>query len=391
MNILLTHNSLNDSVSVSGVLRHYSLMAREWIAQGHPTDFLVARAGHPRLQELCPEAGRVSSDGLFDATRHLESTWRSLPAYAWRLLTSRLVRLPRRYDMVYASNFVIFDVHAARTISRRQNAALAVKMQHLVQGRPDRRGLFDRLFVLTERWVARTVSAHADLLLCLSRDVERDWRRLEEQLDLSGREVHRVGCGLDLAALDRARGIPKEHDVVMLGRMHEQKGVLDLPPVWERVHAAIPGARLVVIGEGPHRARVQREMERRGLEVEFTGGIGEESKNRLVAASRIGLSLSREEGWGLSVTEFLAAGLPVVVYDLPVYRDIFPGHLDCVPRGDVDQVAGRLCHWIRHSGARREQGEANRNFARRFDYRQVAAEELRLMEEALERRRASGS
>ncbi len=393
MNILLAHNSLNDSVSVSGVLRHYSLMAREWIARGHPTDFLVASAGFAQLEELCPQAGRVSSDRVFDATGHLASTWRYLPAYAWRLITSRLVRLPRRYHAVYASNFVIFDLHAARTVARRHKAALVVKLQHLVGERPGRRSLFDRLFVLTERWGARKVGSRADLMMCLSAEVESEWRRLEARLGLARREVHQVGCGLDLEALqEEGRDVGSvEHDVVVLGRMHRQKGVFDLPRVWRRVKEEIPSARLLAIGEGPHREAVRREMEGVDPGAEFVGGIPERRKNRLLSSSRLALSLSREEGWGLSVTECLAAGLPVVAYRLPVYSEIFGSHVDCVEPGDAAGAARRICHWLRQDRLREEQGRANRLFARRFDYRQVAARELELIGQAVERRRKPGS
>ena len=44
MRLLLVHNILNDSTSISGVLREYVNMAHEWRALGHTVDFLVARA-----------------------------------------------------------------------------------------------------------------------------------------------------------------------------------------------------------------------------------------------------------------------------------------------------------------------------------------------------------
>ena len=52
MRILIIHNTLNDSTSVSGVLKHYAFMANEWNAAGHQTDFVLARAGFPQLQQL---------------------------------------------------------------------------------------------------------------------------------------------------------------------------------------------------------------------------------------------------------------------------------------------------------------------------------------------------
>ncbi len=390
MNILLAHNSLNDSTSVSGVLKHYALVAREWIACGHPTDFLVASAGFPQLMDLCPEAGRVSSDQFFNASSYLDQTWRYFPAYGWRLLNSHLLRLPRRYDAVYASNFVIFDVYAARVIARRQRAALVVKLQHVLHSQPKRGSLFDWLFLRTERWAARLANRHADLVMCLSDVVGTDYRNLERDLGLEPSEVAQVGCGLDFSEMDAMPETEKRYEVVFLSRMHEQKGVLELPEVWARVIVAEPAALLAVIGEGPHRAKTQRLFEEKGLggNVVFAGGVPEKQKNALLAASKIGLSLSYEEGWGLSVTEYLAAGLPVVAYDLPVFRSIFPQQLELVKLGDRAAAASRLITWIRNPARQREIGEQGRRFVRRFDYRAVARKELDLMEQAVAARKS---
>ena len=387
MNILLVHNSLNDSTSVSGVLKHYTLVAKEWIARGHPTDFLMASAGFRQLENLCPEAGRVSSDRFFDATSYLNQTWRYLPAYGWRLLNSHLVRLPKRYDVVYASNFQVFDVYAAKVIARRQNAAFIVKLQHIMHSQPKRRGLFDHLFIITERWATRTANRNADLIMCLSEPVKTDYRHLEKMLALTPSRIELVGCGLDFADIDPTNTTEKRYDVVFLGRMHEQKGVLELPEVWARVIEQIPTARLVVIGEGPQRATVQQLIKDQGIDdsVNFTGGIPESKKNELLSSSRIGLSLSYEEGWGLSVTEYLAAGLPVVAYDLPVFQSVFPQQLDIVQSGNRKATADRLCDWIRNPGRQLKRSKEASRFARQFDYRAVAQKELALIKKTIQK------
>ena len=57
--------------------------------------------------------------------------------------------------------------------------------------------------------------------------------------------------------------------------------------------------KLKVIGEGPHRTAVMDQFAARNLMdgVEFTGGIGEEDKNRLLAEARLGLAyLVRKAG-----------------------------------------------------------------------------------------------
>jgi glycosyltransferase involved in cell wall biosynthesis len=390
MRILIVHNTLNDSTSVSGVLKHYALMANAWIAAGHPTDFVVAKAGWPQLRQLAPGATLLSSDSFFDASRHLDQTWRNFPAYAYRLATAHWMPLPQPYDIVYASGLLMVEEFAAFALARRLRAKVAVKAQHVLDSQPKRRGFINWLFLATERLSVRRINRHADCVLCLSQVVARDYQNLERKLGLSPAKTHVVGCGIDLRALVDGRNQPKEFDVVFLGRMHEQKGVLDLPCVWREVLTRRSGARLVVIGEGAHRKRAERLFGELGLSgsVTFTGGIPEAEKNAWLARSRIGISLSYEEGWGLSVTEFLATGLPVVAYALPVFEETFPGQLVLVPTGDRAAAAGRIVELLADEPRQRKLGEQGWAFAQRYDYRTIAPLELAVLQSALEVRAA---
>ncbi|MHB8523330.1 MAG: glycosyltransferase family 4 protein [Limisphaerales bacterium] len=386
MRILIIHNTLNDSTSVSGVLKHYAFMAEEWNAAGHPTDFLVAEAGMPQLRQLAPHATLLSSDGFFNATGHLYQTWRYFPAYAWRMATAHWLRLPQRYDVVYASGQFIVEVYAAFVLAWRLKAKTAVKIQHVLDSQSKRQGLINRLFLWAEHLSVRWINRRARRVLCLTQVVARDYQNLERKLGLSPVEMHVVGCGVDLRSLAEARDRPKEFDVVFLGRMHEQKGVFDLPYVWQQVVARRPNARLLVIGEGAHRRRAEQRFAELGLShsVTFTGGIPEPQKNELLARSRLGLSLSYEEGWGLSVTEYLATGLPVVAYALPVFEEIFPGQLVLVPPGDRAAAAVRIVELLADEARQRRLGEQGRAFARRYDYRAIAPLELAVLQSALE-------
>lgn len=387
LKILLIHNSLNDSRSVSGVLKHYALVAKEWIACGHPTDFLVAKAGFAQLADLCPQADRLSSDDYFDASSYLDQTWRYLPAYAWRLIHSHFQNLTKTYDVIYATNFVIFEVYPARILSRRLQACFVVKAQHLLHDQMHRKSFFDRCFLWSQKISARIANRSADLIMCLSKGVGHDYQRLEKDLKLPPSKVHCVGCGLDFEAIDATPIVKKKYDVVFLGRIHEQKGVLELAELWRRVLAFCPNAKLLVIGEGPKRNKVQNDFHEKGIasSATFVGGIPETEKNLRLAQSRIGLSLSYEEGWGLSATEYLAFGLPVVAYDLPVFRSEFEGHLQLMPRGNVEAIAKALAIWIENPEARETTGRRGQSFVRRFDYQKVAREELALMQKAIKK------
>ncbi len=309
------------------------------------------------------------------------------------MVTSHFTRLPEHYDAVYACAQAFFEVYSALVISRRQGTAMAVKIHHVVGLQRKHSGFFDKLYVTTERWSTRLLHRHADLIVVSTPPITADFAELQRRLGLKPRDVQTIGYGLDLQQLRFSPDTPKRFDAVLLGRVHEHKGVFDAPPLWQAVRQRHPEARLLVIGEGAHRAELQRRFAAFGMTPEngavtFTGGIPDPEKDALLPQCRVGLSLSREEGWGLSVTEYLAFGLPVVAMHLPIFDQVFPGQLDLVPLGDPLKAAERVNHWLDHPEAALEQAIRGRAFVERYDYRAIAAAELTALEQAVARRSA---
>jgi len=383
LKILIVHNSLNDGTSMSGVLKHYLLMAKAWCDMGHQVDFMMAKAGFPQVASQLPFCGRLCSDSFFDASEYIDQTWRYFPAFGFRLVSAHFISSSCDYGVVYASNFLIFEVYPALIMARRCKAKLVVKIQHLLHSQTGRHSFFDRLFLKSEKWSMHLACRHADLIMCLSRPVERDFTALAAEMKLKKRTAHVVGCGLDFTGIDNTPHEEPQFDLVLLGRMHEQKGIFDLVEVWGTIVKNRPASRMVVIGEGPHRKALMEGLQTRGLldHVTFTGGIDESAKNKLLRQSRIGLSLSFEEGWGLSVTEFLAAGLPVVAYELPVFNELFADILHFVPMKSKLRAAQAVLSLLDDSDKMKRSGINGKRHARKFKYQEVAQQEFQLIEQ----------
>ena len=75
----------------------------------------------------------------------------------------------------------------------------------------------------------------------------------------------------------------------------------------------------------------------------FTPGfVGDEDLRRVVAGASALVLPSRDEGFGLTVLEALAAGTPVVASDLPVLREVGGTTVAYAPVGDVEGFATAL-------------------------------------------------
>ncbi|MEU3148393.1 MULTISPECIES: glycosyltransferase family 4 protein [unclassified Streptomyces] len=167
---------------------------------------------------------------------------------------------------------------------------------------------------------------------------------------------------------------------VAVGRLVEYKRIDLLLRLWERVRP-VTGGRLVIVGDGPERERLERLA---GPGVEFTGHVSEAEKHRLLCAAWLLLHPSAVEGWGLVVTEAATRRTPAVAFDVPGLRDsVVDGETGVLARGE-SSFAAAWCA-LALSGDRRElMGEAARERAARYrwdrtvrQFRAVAAEAVR--------------
>lgn len=113
----------------------------------------------------------------------------------------------------------------------------------------------------------------------------------------------------------RPSGAPPEPGLILhVGRLVEKKGTAAL---LEAV-ASIEGARLVVVGDGPLRSRLERRARDLGVEARFTGALppaevlGWMQRAWLLAAPSVTAGDGDAEGLPTIVCEAAAAGLPVV-------------------------------------------------------------------------------
>lgn len=123
---------------------------------------------------------------------------------------------------------------------------------------------------------------------------------------------------------------------VAMGRLVEYKRIDLLLRLWERVRP-VTGGRLVIVGDGPERERLEQLA---GPGVEFAGRISEAEKHRLLCAAWLLLHPSAVEGWGLVVTEAAARETPAIAFDVPGLRDsVVDGETGVLARGESSFAA----------------------------------------------------
>jgi glycosyltransferase involved in cell wall biosynthesis len=101
-------------------------------------------------------------------------------------------------------------------------------------------------------------------------------------------------------------GHPESPLLVYVGRLSPEKEIERLKPILE----ALPGTRLALIGDGPHRNALAEHFA--GLPVHMPGFLFGEELAAAYAAADVFVMPSRTETLGLVVLEAMSSGLPVV-------------------------------------------------------------------------------
>jgi glycosyltransferase involved in cell wall biosynthesis len=106
-------------------------------------------------------------------------------------------------------------------------------------------------------------------------------------------------------------GIPEDSQVLLfVGRVSDEKGVMELPEIYRGVKVKIPNVRLVIAGKGPAEERLKELVP----DAVFLGWVDHEKLPDLYSSADIFVLPSRFDTFGCVVLEALACGLPSACY-----------------------------------------------------------------------------
>ncbi len=265
---------------------------------------------------------------------------RSVRQAAWFALASlRLLRC--RFDVLEADQIPCFQLFVLRLVATLKRKTFTVTW-HEVWSRA-----YWREYLGLAGWAAWLVERLAmrlpDMIIAASpQTAERLHRVLGGDTPIST-----VPNGIDLSAIRAAYPDPDPTDLVVVGRLIEHKRVGMVLDMLARLHASGHRATCRIIGDGPERTALQTQAQALGIgaAVEFRTDVGEQKElYALLKSSRLFVSLSVREGFGMAVLEAIACGLPVLTTAAPdnhaqhLVRDYSRGTL-CEPSLDAVTAA----------------------------------------------------
>lgn len=177
-------------------------------------------------------------------------------------------------------------------------------------------------------------------------------------------------------------------NVLFVGRLEKRKGLRDLLTAYAFMKARFEAARLIIVGDGPLRSRVEEFVRRGRLEdVVLAGHVPESVKPRYYATADIFCApATGGESFGIVLLEAMASGIPVVCTEVPGYLTVAePGRDSLTVRpGRPAELGQTLTLLARDPELRQRLGRAGLEKAQRYSWSSVTAQVLEVYREARE-------
>lgn len=182
-------------------------------------------------------------------------------------------------------------------------------------------------------------------------------------------------------------GHPDAPLVTYIGRISKEKDLDRMAHVMELVREKVPGARLAMVGEGPHFEQIQKDFAKQGEDAVFTGYLTGEDLAAAFASGDVFAFPSATETLGLVALESFASGVPVVgtrAGGIPfVIDEGRTGELINADAGD-EAWAAAVAELLLDDARRKRMGEAARAEAEKFSWRESTLALVDAYQEAID-------
>ncbi len=171
-------------------------------------------------------------------------------------------------------------------------------------------------------------------------------------------DLRRIGIGGQIWVAPMTVDVPQAPEpaprartgaLIAVGRLTPSKRYEDAIRALAQLRETHTAAELTLVGDGRSRDDLRSLAAKLGLaeHVHVTGRVSEQEKIDLLDTADVLVGTSVREGWGLTVTEAAARGIPSVVYDIPGFRDsVVDGRTGLLVSPEPAALAAGVAHLL---------------------------------------------
>ena len=312
----------------------------------------------------------------------------SIQAFLLGSISAASVRRESEKSIVYCSDFLP-ELLPALLLKRRLKSRLVCGF-YLFSPNPfeyrSQQGLhFPRTLLL---WLSQKLSyplvrKYANKVLVTN---EIDRLKFDKDTASKSTKVLAVEGGVDMATTRLVpEPISKSFEAIFIGRLHPQKGVIQLIDIWRQVSTKLPTARLGIIGTGQLESVLREKIQRFGLQqnVRLLGFLDGFEKIAVLKSSRVVVHPAVYESGGMAPGEAMACGLPGVSFDLEVLKTYYPKGMLKTPCYDLQKFAANVLLLLSNEELYKETSRDALELAMERDWEKKAQENLDFIEQGI--------
>ena len=264
---------------------------------------------------------------------------------------------------------------------RYKNIKWVQKIHHLYPYWKKRKGsfIFNFFGYYLQRFSFFLIKRKADFIFSVSDLLKEDLI----SLGFSKEKIAVSYNGIDCGYFEKFPAADICYEGIFLGRLNYSKGIFDLIEIWEKVCVVIPQARLAIIGGGDKKIKEDLKKKITTLDlknnIEVLGYLENKKAYSLLKSSKVFLFPSHEEGWGIVINEALVCGLPVVSWDLPIYKPIFEDHIVQVKESDMENFSNEVIKLLENKELRNQIGSFGKVFIKKYSWDRITENEYQLI------------
>jgi glycosyltransferase involved in cell wall biosynthesis len=178
--------------------------------------------------------------------------------------------------------------------------------------------------------IEREILASANLVTTTSRAVAQD----VQEFNVNAGQIRVLGNGVDHELFIPGKPVASQPPYLLyVGRLHRQKGLLDLVECARIVCKHRPDVRFVLAGKGPLEGELQKRITslQLGAHFDFAGHIAVQSRHKLIKLYQNATMLVHPayyEGLPTTVLEAMACAKPVVATGVSGILDVITSGVD---------------------------------------------------------------
>ncbi|MGA9347947.1 MAG: glycosyltransferase family 4 protein [Anaerolineae bacterium] len=300
-------------------------------------------------------------------------------------------------NLLRAKDYDIVHGHSSGSIlalaglwAARQLGVPTLITRHSMVLRIIRPFLVSRLLLEGELWV---VKKWVDGVIALSEGAAEELNAIDLPIYIIPGGVDCEHWHPDVIARKRSRGLLgyQEGDIVVgyLSRLVRSKGVMSLPKVATRIVRLVPDVRFLVIGDGPMRSQLEREIQELGLKnvVTILGSRPWWETPHYLNAMDVFVFPSYREAFGLALLEAMACGIaPVARINAGTRELITDGETGYLVASD-EELSHKLLKLVQDEGLRNKIGvNARSNVQDKYSWSVTTERTVEAYREAIRRR-----